>query len=217
MASGFRNSAGVDTDDLYDTDAVGDGPIASFMRRADGSALRYAAARYGSPGDALGFRDADGSDMGPKWCKKGTASYALPINGRTYTRAYVIPAQGTGFCTIGFRIVNGNTYQVYWADPSSALTVVATGSIPTGATSVQASWGSYTIDAADSGGAVTNGMASPAAVSSNPDTHYTTSTYGPSSGTRGRQYPVTIDFLNASGAGISHNTIYLHAGTEGSV
>lgn len=215
--SGYRNSAGVDTDNLFDPDVVGDGPSAAGFRKSDGSLLRYAAAKYGQPGPTIGYRASNGADIGPQWCKKGTASYSLPINGQTYTRAYVIPAQGTGFCTIGFRIVSGNTYQVYWSDPSSALTVVATGSIPAGATSVQASWGSYTIDSADSGGAVTNGMASPTAVSSNPDTHYTTATWGPNSGTRGRQYPVNIQFFNSGGASISNNNLYLHAGTEGSV
>lgn len=217
MASGYRNSAGQDTDDLYDADVVGDGPVAPFMRRSDGSALRYAAAKYGTPGSAIGFRDAGGNDMGPQWARKGTASYALPINGQQFTRDYVIPAQGTGFCTIGFRITGGNTYQVYYADPSTSFKLFTSGAVPAGAASVQVTWGSYTIDSADSGGSITNAMSSPTALGANPDTHYTTSTYGPSSGTRGRLYSVNIKFFNASGASISNNNIGLHAGTEGSV
>lgn len=75
MASGFRNAAGVDTDDLYDPDLVGAGPQATGFRRADGATLRYASATYGTPGDAMGFRLSDGRDIGPLWAKKGTASY----------------------------------------------------------------------------------------------------------------------------------------------
>jgi hypothetical protein len=217
MTSKFSNVAIGDTDDLFDQDVVGDGPVATFLRRADGSPLRYAAAKYGQPGPALGMRDAAGNDMGPQWARKGTASYALPINGQQFTRAYVIPAQGTGFCTIGFRITGGNTYQVYYADPSTSFHLFTSGGVPAGAASVQVTWGSYTIDNADSGGSITNAMPSPTSLSSNPDTHYTTSTYGPSSGTRGRLYSVNIKFFNASGASISNSNIGLHAGTEGSV
>lgn len=216
MTRGFRNSIG-DADDQYDPDIVGDGPSAPFMRGQDGSATRFAAARYGQPGAAIGVRDQNGNDMGPQWCKKGTASYSLPINGQQFTRAYVIPAQGTGFCTIGFRITGGNTYQVYYADPSTSFHLFTSGAVPAGAASVQVTWGSYTIDNADSGGAISNAMPSPTSLSSNPDTHYTTSTYGPASGTRGRLYSVNIQFFSASGASISNNSIGLHGGTEGSV
>ncbi|WNL46546.1 hypothetical protein RKE25_02600 [Dyella sp. BiH032] len=80
MASGYRNGAGVDTDDLYDPDVVGDGPVATGFLRADGTTLRYASAMYGTPGDAIGFRDQAGADNGPKWAKKGTANYWSVIN-----------------------------------------------------------------------------------------------------------------------------------------
>jgi hypothetical protein len=79
MASGFRNAAGQDTDDLYDPDVIGDGPSAPGFRRADGSTLRYAAAKYGAPGVAMGMRLGSGVDIGTQWARKGTASYTDAI------------------------------------------------------------------------------------------------------------------------------------------
>lgn len=78
MASGYRNSAGVDTDDLYDPDIQGDGPAATGYRKADGSTLRYAAAKYGIAGVAIGYRMANGIDIGTLWARKGTAHYGNP-------------------------------------------------------------------------------------------------------------------------------------------
>lgn len=86
MASGYRNAAGVDADDLYDPDVVGDGPSAVGYRKVDGTTLRYAAAGYGTPGAAMGYRMSNGVDIGTLWSRKGTAVYTLPINGKTYTR-----------------------------------------------------------------------------------------------------------------------------------
>lgn len=79
MASGFRNNAGVDFDNLFDPDVQGDGYTATFLRRSDGTPLRYAAAKYGQPGPTVGYRDSGGTDVGPKWAAKGTAHYAAPV------------------------------------------------------------------------------------------------------------------------------------------
>lgn len=84
MASGFRNMSGQDTDDLYDPDVVGDGPSAPGFRRSDGTTLKYAAAKYGTPGASLGMRLSSGVDIGPQWARKGTATYNLPVDGTGY-------------------------------------------------------------------------------------------------------------------------------------
>lgn len=109
MTSGFRNSAGVDFDDLYDPDVQGDGYTATFLRRSGGTALKYASASYGTPGDVVGFRDGSGVDVGPRWAKKGTAQYGLPINGQTYT-ASVSGLPGSAALT--FRMSNDGTYAI---------------------------------------------------------------------------------------------------------
>jgi len=143
----------------------------------------------------------------------------LPINGNTYQHAYTIPAGNSGSSTIGFRIVSGTTWQVYWADPTSTATVLASGTVPGGATTVKYTWGSYSIPFgdADSGGATTNGAASATAISGNPSATYQTAGWGSSSGSRGRSYPFTIDFYNSSSVDISTTNITLIAETDGSV
>lgn len=114
MSSKFGNVALGDTDNLYDSDVVGDGPVASFLRRQDGTPLRYAAAQYGQPGPILGMRYADGTDVGPKWARIGTASYALPINGAHYlsTNTAKTSAADTTYAFIDVRINNDGTYQI---------------------------------------------------------------------------------------------------------
>jgi hypothetical protein len=114
MTSGYRNSSVVDTDDLFDPDVVGDGPVAGFMRRADGSALRYAAARYGTPGAALIFRDADGSDMGPKWARRGSAVYTIGgLHGRSFSvDQTALTSQQQVSANVAVIIFNDGSWQV---------------------------------------------------------------------------------------------------------
>lgn len=73
MASGHR-SGGVDFDDLFDQDIIGDGPVAGFLKRADGSPLRYAHIQYGAKRADVNRRSG-GLDVSNKWAAKGTASY----------------------------------------------------------------------------------------------------------------------------------------------
>lgn len=148
-----------------------------------------------------------------------TGNTPLPINGNTYTHGYTIPSATNGFSTIGFRIVSGITWQVWYADPTTSATVITSGSVPAGSSTVKFTWGTYSIlpGDTDSGGTVTNGASSPTSVGSNPSTNYTTSTVGSSSGSRSRSYPFTIDFYNASSVDISTTNIALIATTEGSV
>jgi hypothetical protein len=114
MTSKYSNVAIGDTDNLYDPDVVGDGPVASFLRKQDGTPLRYAAAQYGQPGPTLGMRYADGTDVGPKWAKIGTANYALPINGAHYLAVNTAKTSSadTTYAFIDVRINNDGTYQI---------------------------------------------------------------------------------------------------------
>lgn len=216
MASGVK-SKGVDLDDLFDPDIVGDGPVAAGIK-SGGVALKYAALKYGTKRADVGIADA-GVDVSNKWAAKGTASYALPINGQTFTGAYNIPNQGSGYALIGFRIVTGNTWQVYSISNGAPASILASGAIPAGSATVSYAWGQYTVGAsqADAGGATTNGAAARTAVGNNPDAHYQTGTNIATSGSRDRRYPFTVDFFNASASAISHTTITLIGDTEGSV
>ncbi|MGN6312839.1 MAG: hypothetical protein ACTHMO_03655 [Rhodanobacteraceae bacterium] len=217
MASNYFNSAGTDFDDLFDPDVIGDGPTAATFKKPDGTLLKYAAAKYGTVGANTGFMLSSGADAATLWAKKGTASYALPINGNTYSQLELV-SSGTGWAQIGFQIVGGNQYQVYGTVSGQSATVKASGAVPAGAATVQYTWGSFTIPSGDqdAGGTLFNGASTRQNLSGNPSANYTTGSFGSSSGTRSRVYPFTIDFFDASGNNISHTVINLQASVEGS-
>ncbi|HEV2681721.1 MAG TPA: hypothetical protein VGV14_14545 [Rhodanobacter sp.] len=79
MAFSYRNAAGLNPEDVYDPDVIGDGPDAAISgigyRNAAGVLLRFAALKYGSAAANHGYRLADGRDFSALWAKKGTASY----------------------------------------------------------------------------------------------------------------------------------------------
>jgi hypothetical protein len=74
MAKGYRTS-GIDFDDLFDPDVMGDGPSVGNLRM-NGAALRYAALKYGAKRADVGYRQ-DGIDVSNLWAAKGTAVYVI--------------------------------------------------------------------------------------------------------------------------------------------
>lgn len=70
MAKGFT-SDGVDFDDLFDPDVMGDGPAAVWLENND-VPLRYAALAYGTKRADVGYDD-NGVDVSNLWAAKGTA------------------------------------------------------------------------------------------------------------------------------------------------
>lgn len=214
MTSGYRNSAGTDTDNLFDPDVVGDGPSATGYKKSDGTLLKYAAAKYGTVGPNTGYRLSNGVDIATLWAVKGTAKYSLPIDGHTFTGAVTVTT-GSKSSFISFGLVNGTTFQVTGAS-NSGTQVLASGSIPAGAVTVKYTFGAYTVPggASDAGGSTTNGASSATAVSSNPGASYNTASWGSSTGTHERSYPFAIDFFNSSGVNISHTDITLIAAVE---
>ncbi|MEI2454579.1 hypothetical protein [Lysobacter firmicutimachus] len=69
-----HRSGGVSFDDLFDPDLNGDGPTAGFLRRIDGTPLRYAHIQYGAQRADVNRRSG-GVDVARLWAAKGTASY----------------------------------------------------------------------------------------------------------------------------------------------
>jgi len=176
----------------------------------------YANIIYGSAAAATGI-DSEGADLNTLYAKIGTASYALPINGSTYTHFHQVVSL-TGNSTIGFQITSGTTYIVYGTDSASSPTTLASGPVPSGSVKVQFTWGSFTVDtgSTDAFGTTSNAATTPQLISTNPDAHYTTQSVGPSAGTEDRNYTFTIDFFDASLNNISHTIIHLKAIIEGS-
>lgn len=183
-------------------------------------ANRYAPLVYGSPAAATGLltKQAGHADLNTLFAAFGTAVYALPINGNTYTGAYNIPVGGTGYTTIGFSSTPSG-YQVYYANPATSKTVLASGTFPANTAKVKYVFGTYSIPvgSVDALGATTNGASSPTAISSNPAAYYTTNTWSATSGSRARSYPFQIVLYDASNNVISTTNITLIGETEGSV
>ncbi|WP_081700034.1 hypothetical protein [Rhodanobacter sp. OR87] len=146
------------------------------------------------------------------------AAVPIAINGNAYAVGYLIPSGQKGYSTIGFKIVGGTTWQVYSATPAGNV-VKLSGALPSGAATVQYTWTYVGIPSGDvdAGGTLTNNASSPVAVSGNPAGYYTTGTFGPTSGSRGRTYQLRVDFYNAAGSNISSSTATMTAETEGSI
>jgi len=135
VANSYRNAAGQNPEDVYEPDVVGDGPTAAIggigYRRADGTLLKFAARKYGTAAPNHGYRLADGRDFSALWCKKGTASYGLPIDGQTYSGT---PTGAGSVSSVTFQFATSSSA---WSlrDAGRSTSPIATGSPPSGATS----------------------------------------------------------------------------------
>ncbi|WP_109124704.1 hypothetical protein [Dyella sp. C11] len=140
----------------------------------------------------------------------------LPANGQSYWHTYTISTT-TGNMAIGFDIVGGNTWEVYYIQPGTVHGVMASGATPPYAVTVQYTWTLVGAPAGfnDAGGSFTNGAPSQVNVSSNPNSWYTTNSWNNHSGSHARTYQVRVDFFSATGANISSSTFQLTADTEG--
>lgn len=112
MASGYR-SGGVDFDDLFDPDVMGDGPTANGYRR-NGQPLRYAHIQYGQKRGDVGYRSG-GVDVSNLWAAKGTATYVLPFHGKGFSahNQSDTNAPGTTSAQVELRINANGAYEVW--------------------------------------------------------------------------------------------------------
>ncbi|WP_460877888.1 hypothetical protein, partial [Rhodanobacter koreensis] len=140
------------------------------------------------------------------------------INGQSYGASYGVPSGKTNATAIGFEI-SGGTWYVFRITPVALATAVtmALGPLPTGAVTVRYTWTDAGVPSGDSDaiGSISNGAASPVAVSSNPTTQYTTGAFGAKSPIRAHSYHLQVDFFNAGGALVSTSTCTMTAGVAG--
>lgn len=214
MTSGIA-SKGVDLDSIFDLYQAGTTKARPAGLNVAGSdtSNRYANIIYGSAAAATGIQ-SENADINTLYAAKGTANYALPINGNSYVHAYSV-VSGTGHSTIGFSTTSSG-WQVYGSHSGGAQTALASGTMPASASKVQFTWGSYTVDNQDAGGATSNSAATAQPITIAQDAHYTTGDFGALAATHGRDYIFTIDFFDASNDNISHTVINLEAVIEGS-
>lgn len=215
MASG-RRSGGVAFEDLFAPDIVGDGPTAAGYR-SGGGLLRFAAIKYGTKRADVGYR-VNGVDVSNLWAAKGTASYALSIDGQTFDVGVLIPAAGSGSAGATFSLITASTWRVLSSGAGGTLTpasgtVMASGSVPSGAATVQ--YTATRINTGSDGGAVVNDAPTAQALAAGLDVSATISGTGSTQG-RTARFSVNIVFRNAGGSIISSSTIILSAHFDGS-
>ena len=75
MPTGYRKG-GVDFEDLFAPDIIGDGPICEKVKKG-GVPLKFANIIHGSKGPDVGIREG-GVDISNKWAAAGTVSYLDP-------------------------------------------------------------------------------------------------------------------------------------------
>jgi len=155
------------------------------------------------------------------WSTAGTVTVSLnmplPANGKDYWHTLMITAT-TSSMAIGFDIVGGNTWEIYYQQPGTTHGVMVSGPTPPYAVTVQYTWTLVGVPSGynDAGGSVThNDAASPVSVSSNPYSWYSTLSWNNRSGSHARTYRVRVDFFSATGANISSSTFTVTADTEG--
>jgi len=130
MTVGFRNSAGVDLDSVFDPYVQGTKPAATGFRDSAGVDLnqRYAPLVFGSAAAATGMRIASGADLNTLWAAAGTASYAGPKN-PGFATAYSVDKGGihdvAATCQLTVKsdgtwtVTNGGTGGVVNGSPTS--------------------------------------------------------------------------------------------------
>lgn len=223
MSTGL-DSKGVDLDSIFAPYVTGTSPALTGVKFGGTDVnTRYAPRSYGSAAAATGITCKPGGagslvDLNTLFAAYGTTSYALAINGQKFVGQHIIQAgqQGTGF--IEFVATSTSGWYITGSNAQGVNVTKASGGLPAGAVKVKYTWGSFTIDTNDSGGATSNGAASITALTSTGvAAYYQTSVYNDNAGTRGRTYTFTVDFYDASDNNISHTVIYLEGSIDGSV
>lgn len=135
----------------------------------------------------------------------------LPINGQTFT-ASSQSATGPSNSSATFN-ASTSGWLIFGTSSSGGLTPNASGSIPSGAVSVQYS---YSITESAGSGSVSNGASSITALSGAGLNFNVLANSTPSTGDNYRYVALTINFFNGSGTNISTTNITLRAVATGS-
>lgn len=125
MAKGIT-SGGVDFDDLFDPDVVGDGPSTPWLT-SGGVALRYAALAYGTKRADVGYRNSAGVDVTNLWAAKGTAVYVNQSALPALLRCYIVNSSGPVTSTATFTFQRNGIVTFFPADYVNQNWVVPTG------------------------------------------------------------------------------------------
>lgn len=132
MAHNYE-SQGVHLDQLFDPYISGDQNRAWNLQDNDGNPLLYAPLNIGSRQRDIGFLDPSGNDYSNYWAAKGTAQYALPINGKGYSATAQARTNQTGTVNASVTFfMDSNGYQILTSSTGSGTTVRDSGPWTTG-------------------------------------------------------------------------------------
>ena len=157
------------------------------------------------------------------WSNIGTVTVTIPvpiaINGQSYTSSSYPGSTGGASAAIGFEITGGNTWEVFSSNQHVANTLVTSGTVPSGASTVQYTWTEVGLASGANlgGGTVTNGASTPTALSSNPSSNYYVAMGKNSSNIIGLTYQLTVTFYNAAGTNVSSSTCMMTAEVAGTL
>jgi hypothetical protein len=114
-------SDGVDFDDLFDPDIMGNGPPATWLEN-NGVPLRYAALSYGTKRADVGYDDA-GVDVSNLWAAKGTAVYNIPgLHGKSLSAGdNAFTNQPDVFAQVYFTLQSNGTWNVAGGNSRGAV------------------------------------------------------------------------------------------------
>jgi hypothetical protein len=185
------------------------------------AATSWSASGQGNGSYGYRVQACDAVGCGP-WSGVGTTLVTIPvpiaINGQGYYSSYTVTSGG-GSAEVGFEINGGSSWEVYTAAKSGSQVPVATGNVPSGATTVQYTWTEIGLanGANLGGGTVTNYASSPTALSSNPSSDYSVAMGRNSTDVKGQTYHLTVTFYNAAGINVSSSTCTMTAVVGGSL
>ncbi|MGN6655721.1 MAG: hypothetical protein ACTHJ9_10320 [Rhodanobacter sp.] len=219
MTSGVKSN-NVDLDDLFDPDIVGDGPASAGVK-SGGVPLKYAAIKYGTKRANVGILNA-GSDVSNLWAAKGTASYALPINGQTFARKgqALTGQEGTITGTVQFTARADGTYAVTTSASPGSPSTPASGTWQTQGGAASDYQVQFTLSAGSTSGTGSTANTAPAytSLATAQSASVTCTCPANDSGTYTWTYGLRIRIRRVStGAVISDTTITMSASAAGMV
>jgi hypothetical protein len=215
MPTGYRNSAGVDFEDLFEAGSTG----APGFRLSSGSNLAFAARGSAAKIADVGFRDSAGSDLSNLWLPKGSAPPVLGFNGQSYSAEAFAPTDfmGTTSGTLTLNMLANGTWSIVrnisGSGTGNGTTTLASGTwLPSGQS---ASNYEVQFNASGSGNAtISNGAPSYANLGTNRSITLTASVPSASAQFQGGVRSITA-LLRAIGASASGSTCTFTVGAQG--
>lgn len=211
MTTGLKTKASgnADLDLVFDPYVQGTSPPATGLNVGGTTTdinTRYAPIVFGSAAAATGFntKQSGNADLNTLFAAYGTAVYALPINGKSYTAAAFTTGAGVNAA------LNFNAATSGWTvtkNIAGTVTTLDSGTIPAGATKVKYTdtWLNATGDTGT--GSPTNGAPSFTTLTSTSISASDSIGVAGGGGTKQTTHSMNIQFQNAAGATISNTTI----------